>query len=138
MTTLTTATQHQNKNQFFLITTFHKHESFYIILISFVGPILIQSKEQITIFAISNYDDFAGISTMGAQWIAFEEINANHTLLPNFDIRVEPFNSHSQRQIALVDALNVTNMYRYHSQQTCTYFPLILGCGWSALSTATN
>eukprot|EP01084_Bolivina_argentea_P064457 117556_1 len=107
------------------------------ILISFLGPILIQSKEQITIFAISNYDDFAAKSTIGAQWIAFEEINANPNLLPNINLKVEPFNSQSHRQIALVDAINVTNMYRYHSQ-TCTYFPLILGCGWSALSTATN
>eukprot|EP01083_Nonionella_stella_P038572 104904_1 len=111
-----------------------------------------QSTENVTLFVISNYDDFGAQSIIGSWWLAVDEINADPNLLPNYEFKIDPFDSRSHRQIALINALNITKKYQYHSQfhlndTYClkstdplnsrfnhTYFPIGLGTPWSSLS----
>eukprot|EP01083_Nonionella_stella_P043741 118040_1 len=91
---------------------------------------------ELTIFAISNLDDFGARSTVGAQWLAIDEINSNSDLVQNYRLKLKTFNSHSHRQVALIHTLNIT--HRYHDPyRKDAYFPIILGAPWSSLSTAT-
>eukprot|EP01083_Nonionella_stella_P257975 882410_1 len=96
-----------------------------------------QSTENVTLFVISNYDDFGAQSIIGSWWLAVDEINADPNLLPNYEFKIDPFDSRSHRQIALINALNITKKYQSHLNDNHTYFPIGFGTPWSSLSTAT-
>eukprot|EP01084_Bolivina_argentea_P278943 476775_1 len=107
---------------------------FYIVLTNVALLIaLIESKQEITIFAISNLDDNIGKSVVGAQWLGIEEINNDHNFFPNYSFNLQVFNCSRDHQQALLHALNVTT---HTNTPNNTYLPIILGAPWSSLSTA--
>ena len=70
-------------------------------------------------------------SSPAAQWIAAQEINNNSSILSNYTVNIQVFDTQGKINDALRQSVEIVS---YETTEDNLYFPIVLGPSWSILS----